>query len=204
VLTAGYVHVGKAFSDRAIERLSGVLKSRGGRWERKLTGPEFAPEYEAAFIAWVRVEGVNQAKAILDTTKIDLRSLILRSRDEGWGQEKIGREIRKLIPSMSVARGRTIARTETHNAASYANQSATRMMASEVGLTLNKKWLAHPEPDRTRPTHLEAGKGEAIPMDEPYSVGGYSMMRPGDASMGAPAGEIINCRCGETEEVVDE
>ena len=50
--------------------------------------------------------------------------------------------------------------------------------------------------ERVRPTHSVADF-QVKPIDEPFDVGGYKMMFPGDDSLGAPPEEIINCRCIE-------
>lgn len=50
--------------------------------------------------------------------------------------------------------------------------------------------------ERVRPTHRIADF-QTKPIDEPFNVGGYKMMFPGDSSFGAPPQEIINCRCIE-------
>jgi hypothetical protein len=70
-----------------------------------------------------------------------------------------------------------------------------------MGIETEKKWLAHPGP-RTRDTHLEAGNGDWIPLNNTYTVAGYLMMYPGDSSQGAPPEEIVNCRCGELQRAV--
>lgn len=56
-----------------------------------------------------------------------------------------------------------------------------------------KKWLAILD-ERTRPTHANAD-GQEQPLELPFDVGGFYMMFPKDDSLGAPASEIINCRC---------
>lgn len=50
---------------------------------------------------------------------------------------------------------------------------------------------------RERPTHAIAN-GQTVPIDEPFIVGGYRMMFPRDVTYGAPAREIMNCRCSIT------
>ncbi len=56
-----------------------------------------------------------------------------------------------------------------------------------------KTWKAHKD-ELTRPTHAEAD-GQTVPIGEPFVVGGYLMMFPGDISLGASVREIANCRC---------
>lgn len=52
-----------------------------------------------------------------------------------------------------------------------------------------------------RETHQEID-GVTIPIDEPFEVGGYYMQYPRDASEGAGAEEIANCRCSLTYSTV--
>lgn len=52
------------------------------------------------------------------------------------------------------------------------------------------------EDDRVRPTHVEAD-GQTVPIEEPFKVGKYLLMYPGDRSLGAGEEEIILCRCYE-------
>lgn len=47
---------------------------------------------------------------------------------------------------------------------------------------------------KVRPSH-KAANGQRVPLDMPFTVGGYEMMFPNDSSLGAPAGEVVNCRC---------
>lgn len=56
-----------------------------------------------------------------------------------------------------------------------------------------KKWIDVGD-KRERKTHLEVG-GITLPIDEPFSVGDSLLQFPTDASLGASADEIVNCRC---------
>lgn len=47
---------------------------------------------------------------------------------------------------------------------------------------------------KERDSHAFAD-GQEKPIDEPFDVGGYFMNFPKDDSFGAPAEEIVNCRC---------
>ena len=50
--------------------------------------------------------------------------------------------------------------------------------------------------EKVRVTHRLADM-QTKPIDEPFIIGGFGMMFPGDSSLGAPPQEIINCRCFE-------
>ena len=57
-----------------------------------------------------------------------------------------------------------------------------------------KRWHAIID-NRTRDTHWDAN-GQVQPIEEPFIVGdGWLMMFPRDQGYGAPADEIVNCRC---------
>lgn len=56
-------------------------------------------------------------------------------------------------------------------------------------------WLSQ-EDERVRPTHAEAD-GQTVPINTPFTVGGYLLMFPCDDSLGAPAKEVVLCRCVE-------
>jgi uncharacterized protein with gpF-like domain len=62
-----------------------------------------------------------------------------------------------------------------------------------------KQWLSTRD-DRTRqPPGSEfdhaAADGQEVGLEEPFNVSGESLMFPGDTSMGASAGNTIQCRC---------
>jgi hypothetical protein len=54
-----------------------------------------------------------------------------------------------------------------------------------------KMWVTRRD-ERVRETH-SAADGQRVRVDEPFTVGGYPLMHPGDRS--APARETVNCRC---------
>lgn len=87
------------------------------------------------------------------------------------------------------SRARTIARTEMLSATNAGVLEGYRQSKVVVA----KKWKCECGP-RSRETH-RAADNTVVPIDEPFIVGGYQLMHPGDRSMGAPAREIACCRC---------
>src|SRR5699024_1345143 len=121
------------------------------------------------------------------TTEDQIRDLITRGEQEGAGVDVIARAIRQNMPQMSHLRSHVIARTETHMAAGWANQTA----AEESGIELVKEWCSSAD-DRRRETH-EAADGQQVPLAMSFDVGGYELKFPGDPN--GPAEEVILCRC---------
>lgn len=177
------------FSRRSLERLGEPIVNE----EAKAID---APTFREILSQWITTRGLTEAKRLVGTTKTVVRELIATLEDEGLGVEEIARRIRKDAPKLGLRRSVAIARTETHTAASFANQEAARQTDRE----LSKTWLAHP-PGRTRETHL-AANGQTRIFDEPYEVGSSLLMFPGDPSLGAAAEEVVQCRCAEIHEPV--
>ena len=96
----------------------------------------------------------------------------------------------KFLP-ISRSRAALISRTETHNAASFANHSYHGILQKETGSKMLKKWVATNDA-RTRSTHA-AANGQVVDMDEDFTVGGMPMSFAGDSRGGAA--NVINCRC---------
>jgi uncharacterized protein with gpF-like domain len=94
------------------------------------------------------------------------------------------------LPEISRNRAATIARTETHNSAMAAIDESLKYKKIKV---VSKTWWSLRD-KKVRASH-KAVHGTTVPYNEPFSVGGSHMMRPGDDSLGAGAEEIINCRC---------
>jgi uncharacterized protein with gpF-like domain len=93
-------------------------------------------------------------------------------------------------------RSRTIARTEAIGALNAAAYAGAHAHAAQQGITgMQSIWLATmagPAALRTRPTHREAD-GQRVNLGEPFTVGGFPLLYPGDPS--GPPQEVINCRC---------
>jgi len=99
-------------------------------------------------------------------------------------------------------RGDSIARTETIQTLNRGEYMAN-LQAVEQGLisrdAITKEWDDTGD-RKVRSTHrslaAKYGKEKGIGLEEPFiSTSGARLLYPGDSSLGAPAEEIVNCRC---------
>lgn len=92
-----------------------------------------------------------------------------------------------------------IANAETNPAAEEARRLVAESEARITNGSILKRWISLMD-GRERPTHHAAHETYQNPItaDEPFIVGGFEMMAPGDASRNAPLKEIINCFPGST------
>lgn len=84
-----------------------------------------------------------------------------------------------------------IARTETLGALNGSRTDSFQAFAAETEEELERMWLSTVDP-RTRPTHV-AADGQRTGVTDPFMVGGFALMFPGDPT--GPAQEVIQCRC---------
>lgn len=117
--------------------------------------------------------------------------LINDGRADGLTLPQIARDIRTKILPLTRSRAAMIARTETHNAASFASHNYHKQVQQDLGVSMYKQWVAVND-SRTRSAHSEAN-GQRVHMDEKFNVGGTEMSYTGDPAGGAK--NVINCRC---------
>ncbi|KAF0675075.1 phage minor head protein [Profundibacterium mesophilum] len=100
-------------------------------------------------------------------------------------------------------RSENVARTETIGALNAGRYEAAAQMVYSGRLpesAVSFVWQSTPS-RRTRDTH-RAMNGQKIRFGEAFTSPSMARLRfPGDASLGAPASEIVNCRCGARTEV---
>lgn len=148
-----------------------------------------------ATVRWLRLNAAQRVTGISDTSRDEIGNQIRIGVSKGESRQEIAARITKHRRSISPERALTIGRTEVHAAANYGSLIA----AAEVRVPMNKIWVAVGDA-HTRDTHRSA-QGQRASLADPFRVGGYSLMHPGDSSMGAPAHEIVNCRCVTSYEV---
>lgn len=130
-------------------------------------------------------------QGITSTMSMRISKDIVRLRGEGLTIAEIARSIADKYTRINSARARTIARTETHNAASFSSHQYHTIVENDLGTKLVKKWVATNDA-RTRTDHAEA-HGQTVGMNEDFVVGGVPMKYAGDPRGGAK--NVINCRC---------
>lgn len=106
------------------------------------------------------------------------------------GIEKLAKQIVKGYQSIELWQARRIAQTETMIGLAGAGDIAAR----SLDIPFQKQWAVSGLTN-TRETHLVMD-GVIVDQDEPFVLPeGDLMQYPHDSSMGASAGEIINCAC---------
>jgi uncharacterized protein with gpF-like domain len=120
-----------------------------------------------------------------------ISNLIEQGRADNLTLPQIAKQVSEKFLPISRSRAALIARTETHNAASYANHSYHKRVEEDLGLKMLKQWVATND-GRTRSAHSEAN-GQIVDMNEDFTVGGMPMGFAGDFK-GGPA-NTVNCRC---------
>lgn len=112
----------------------------------------------------------------------------------------IGKKIREVI-KLTPARSLMIARTEIHNASTYAQQEIAQDFQDTYSVDLYKVWSAVKD-KRTRPDHRVMSSHPPVKMNEFFKVGDSLMLRPGDPAGGAK--QTVNCRCVLLYKTLDE
>ena len=149
--------------------------------------------FEGLVFQYYAREGAERVVNVTQTTKNRIRRAIQVADKEALGVDATAKLIREYTSgAMGRSRAATIARTETHAAASFATDAANRELALPAQ---KKRWVAVSD-GRTRDGHA-AANGQEVGIDEPFIVRykgqDIKMKYPHDGSGGA--GNNINCRC---------
>lgn len=169
------------------------LKSSYGIMTTKQDDEEFLELWQLIIQRYLREDALDDIVTILETSRDDalriIQNIISQGLEEGWGIDEYSREMRKQIPKewrKRLFRAEVIARTETGAAASFGSHQG----ALSTGLEFDKVWISILD-KATRDSHRSiAGERRKLRPDEPFSNG---LLYPNQK--GAPAEEVINCRC---------
>ena len=111
----------------------------------------------------------------------------------GLAPGKIANELMSGITTMNRDSAVRAARTGI-TTAQNAGRLDSYIAAEKMGIQIKRRWVCTKDA-RTRFSHGMADGQIVVGTKEPFTVGGYKMMFPGDRSLGAPGHEIYNCRC---------
>lgn len=159
--------------------------------------------FDRVVAVFAEMFGARKIEAISDTTREQVRQIVLQGQLEGQGILDIATRIREAIPSASRTRAAVIARTEAHGSSNFAVNETAKLSRRP----LMKEWVSVDD-HRTRDfgegdgivdeySH-RAMNGQKVPMDQAFQVPRRNgttehLMFPGDPN-GSP-GAVINCRC---------
>jgi len=130
-------------------------------------------------------------KNVTDYTKELIRKEIEQGLENNLTKEQIARNITKVTDgTISKMRALRISRTET----THANSKSTEILSNAIPFEQVKIWIPRID-GRERPEHGAMLNKKPILKKEPFIVGGERLMYPGDSSLGASAGLVVNCRC---------
>ena len=112
--------------------------------------------------------------------------------DKVLTNEQIDKMVAGYRRKMVSYRAKTIAQTEAHGAINWARHETAKQSASDQDMI--KTWITRRDVD-VRDSH-ESIDDQKRGLDEPFvAPSGALLLTPGDTSLGATAGEVVNCRC---------
>lgn len=156
----------------------------------ELGGSDYEFNLTAEIRTWLDSKADIFLNTINETTLRQLKDTFEESLGAGESRDDLVKRIRDTYDGISKARAEMIARTELHSI----NQYGTYKGYKQAGLN-TKIWVSVVDSEtrgndpKDEADHL-ALDGEEVPIDTPFSNG---LMYPGE--VGAPAAEVINCRC---------
>jgi HK97 family phage portal protein len=136
-------------------------------------------------LKWIRAQESKHSKLVNDTTADEISKILADARANGESIADMVKATKQYFDGISY-RAERVART---NVIAVNNASAQDVYV-ENGVQKHE-WLSTAD-ERTRDDHAEAD-GQVVAIGEPFSIGGESLMYPGDPS--GSADETINCRC---------
>lgn len=180
------------------DRLTKEYKSAQG-FSKKNELPQFEYVWTEGMANYLTTQTATYIKSIINTSNnVAVRLVQLTTAqaiDEGLSIPETMTLLEKRIPiewrKTAIWRAELIARTEVLTAQNYGAALGAQTTADELGLTLNKKWVAKID-SRTREPHIDAN-GQTVGMTDKFDVSGARMAQPGDPAGGAD--NRCNCRC---------
>ena len=147
-------------------------------------------------VNFFRLVGGTTVQGIDDTTKNIINNLLSNILGQNLSRRDQAKLFQETLndPEYNRARSLVIARTESTKSANF----GINMGAESSDYEVQKFWI-NTKDKRTRRSHLLMTQ-DRIAINQPFIVGGTPMMYPGE--VGAPAAEVVNCRCVMATEAI--
>jgi hypothetical protein len=186
-----YLVVGSYFARQTIKEINGLV--------REEKGFGINPEWIAELTNYFRSDLLTKAVfPVSETTRRQIMDILTKAQTEGWGVERIIKELNS--DELLIWRARMIVRTEVTRSMFYGQKIGEKESKWES----TKRWIAADD-HRTRHSHnnvddavVDAEGKFAVPIYKrlgkvDLQIGFDMMEGPGDPR--ATAGNVINCRC---------
>lgn len=145
--------------------------------------------WQRSVAAYAVAQVAKKVGRLIDKTITAVKDALRIGVSEGATVDVLARTVENLYREEIIPkRADLVAKTEVVNASNLGAIEAAR----SIGV-VRKEWISSRD-ERVRSTHV-AADGQAVPINEPFLVGGFELPWPGDSSLGAPAQEIQGCRC---------
>jgi len=177
--------------------VQGEIHKALGLAYRRLLGDDFAWDRRLAVTGYL-TEVTNRLVRVPDEVFDLVAGEMSTGVNLGEGIPKLADRVDNVLSTTESERwpnrATVIARTEVIGALNAGRNDAFSAFEDERDEDepeLEKMWLATDD-SRTRPNHREA-EGQRVPVGQPFIVGGFELMFPGDPT--GPPQEVIQCRC---------
>ena len=186
-----HLNFGEAMVAELSAPIRSTLQNGGSELMDEIGGDDawkYPPKAVTEYIAGRRVNLMGTGKTVRNQVNTTLEEGITN----GETHLQLAARVKECFTDMADSEAKRIAMTEVNTAYNTARDLAM----NEAGIEY-KAWLSSHGPT-VREGHAQAEEDyidNPIPLDEPFVVDGEELMFPGDDSLGASLGNLINCQC---------
>jgi hypothetical protein len=186
-----HLHFGEALAAELAGPQKSLLQSAGEEMMDEIGNDDpwkYPPKAVTEFIAGRRVNVLGTG----ETVRNRLNTTLEEGITNGETHLELAARVKECFNEMSDSEAKRIAMTEVN----IGYNTARHQAMDDAGVEY-KAWLSSHGPN-VRDAHAQAEEDyidSPIPLDEPFEVGGEQILFPGDDSLGASLGNIINCQC---------
>ena len=157
---------------------------------------DFSPEMRAAVDAWTSAREVGIWRQISEGVQVQLARAVSEGLAEGLSIRELTASVKSRLTQYDDVQARRVARTEATGAMN--NGAHAAMVDAEIPWhewirTIDSRTRGYDPKRRSKYDHYNAS--QTVPLEDPFVVSGQRLKFPGDSSLGASAGNVINCRC---------